>query len=66
MTELLEIVYAAVHSLRGVAVSTNAPERLRAKLYTVLKDEDISCLKLSIPAEPGKLWIVKKDAETGT
>lgn len=61
MNELLDIVYQAVHSLRGVAVSTNAPERLRAKLYTIIREEEISCLKLSIPAEPGKLWIIKKD-----
>lgn len=60
---LLELLYRAYNSPKGIAVTTTSPERLRQKLYAVRKaDKDLSCLSFTLsPHDPaGELWIVRK------
>lgn len=61
--DLLELLYRAYNSPKGIAVTTNSPERLRQKLYAARKvDPDLASLSFTIsPFNPtGELWIVKK------
>ena len=60
---LLQLLYDAMNAEFGVCVSTDDPERLRAKLYPLRKSDDFFApLALIIsPLNPGAdLWIVKK------
>lgn len=57
----LELLYAAVHSERGVVIETDDAEFLRQKLYK-LRPEDPDFADLSFVISPinGKdLWIIK-------
>lgn len=59
---MIELLYAALNSELGVAVTTDDPTKLRAKLYTLRKqDPDLACLSFTIsPTAPrSELWIVK-------
>jgi hypothetical protein len=64
--ELIDILYAAYHSERGVVVETNDPERLRQKLYPLRNENpDFEPLAFVIsPLNPMDLWIVKQPKET--
>lgn len=59
----LELLYDAMREEIGLIVTTNDPERLRAKLYEARKaDDDLSILSFIIsPINPSELWIVKKE-----
>lgn len=62
MEELIGYLYEALASDHGLRLHTSNPERLRAKLYTLRKqDEDFKTLSFVIsPTNPGaELWIVK-------
>lgn len=64
--ELVDILYQAYHSERGVVVETNDPERLRQKLYALRRENlaDFEPLAFVIsPLNPGDLWIVKQPQE---
>lgn len=59
--DLLELLYAAVHSERGVVVETDDAEFLRQKLYK-LRSEDPAFASLSFiisPINKFDLWIIK-------
>lgn len=59
---MIELLYAALNSEFGVSIETSDPVRLRAKLYTLRKqDPALQCLSLTIsPTAPAsELWIVK-------
>ena len=58
--ELLLILAEAVQHPCGVAVRTNAPERLRQKLYPAMKQADVH-FQLVIPKAEGELWLIPKD-----
>lgn len=62
MPPLIELLYAAMNSEFGVAVSTSDPVQLRAKLYPLRKtDPDLACLSFTIsPTNPtSELWIIR-------
>jgi len=61
---LIEHLYRALNSERGVVIETDNPERLRARLYVERKkDPDLSCLSVNISrTNPStEIWIVRKD-----
>ena len=64
--ELVEIMYAAIHSENGVVVETNDAERLRQKLYPLRKENpDFEPLAFVIsPLNGIDLWIIKQPKET--
>jgi hypothetical protein len=43
----------------GCAIKTNAPERLRLRLYPVMKDLGMN-FSIQIPKEPGMLWLIPR------
>ena len=59
--DLLELLYAAVHSERGVVIETDDAEFLRQKLYALRKeDPEFATLSFVIsPINGVDLWIVK-------
>lgn len=63
---MLEILYAALASPKGVVVKTNDVERLRAKLYAARREEHDEALNslgfTPSPTSEDELWIVKKGA----
>lgn len=59
-TELCSLLYEAARFPLGAVVRTNTPERLRQKLYPLLKVTGTS-FTLSIPSQTGELWLVKSD-----
>lgn len=62
MSNLLEHLYAALHSEHGVVVETDDVERLRHKLYPLRKQHaELSVLSFVVsPENPTtELWIVK-------
>lgn len=66
--DLLELLYAAVHSERGVVIETDDAELLRQKLYR-LRSEDPSFAALSFiisPINKFDLWIIKVPNDRGT
>lgn len=64
--ELVELMYAAIHSEFGVVIETSDPERLRQKLYPLRKkNPDFDPLAFVIsPLNPQDLWIIKQPKET--
>lgn len=58
--ELKQLVLEASLLAGPVALKTNAPERLRQRLYSVLKNLDVS-FKLVIPPVEGELWLLPKN-----
>ncbi len=59
--EFRSILYRAANSRLGLAVRTNDPERLRAKLYAIRREDPaLADLTFSIPAEPDHLYIINK------
>jgi hypothetical protein len=62
--ELLHILGRAHQSALGICVKTNSPERLRAKLYPVMRKNNFSGLSLSISPNADELWIVKNEPDT--
>lgn len=64
--ELVEVMYAAVHSEHGVVIETNDAERLRQKLYPLRKENpDFEPLAFVIsPLNGIDLWIIKQPKET--
>lgn len=62
--EVLEILYTAVNSEKGVVVKTNDPVRLHGRLNHARKTdpEHFKCLKItsSRTAPENELWIIKK------
>ena len=64
--ELVELMYAAVHSEHGVVIETNDAERLRQKLYPLRKENpDFEPLAFVIsPLNGIDLWIIKQPKET--
>jgi hypothetical protein len=58
--ELCVLLYEAARSPFGAIVRTNAPERLRQKLYPLLARTGTS-FTFAIPAKAGELWLVKND-----
>jgi hypothetical protein len=63
--ELIEVLYAAVHSELGVCVETNDAERLRQKLYPMRKENpDFEPLSFIIsPLNGIDLWIIRQPKE---
>ena len=64
----LELLYAAVHSERGVVIETDNAEFLRQKLYR-LRSEDPAFADLSFIISPINgidLWIIKVPNVRGT
>lgn len=62
---LLELLYAALRSEHGICVWSTDPDRLRKKLYPILRqypdEEGFASLSFAIsPLHPHDLWIVKK------
>lgn len=66
-TNLLELLYDALHQPLGIVAETNSPERLRQKLYKLRKDHEPTFDNLAFiisPTEPNThLWITKKRAD---
>ena len=65
MTDYVEFLYRALDAEVGIAISTNDPDRLQAKLYAARRaTPDPKLAELSITPSrtaPGKeLWIVRK------
>jgi len=58
--ELCILLYEAARLPLGAVIETNAPERLRQRLYPLLPLTGTS-FTLSIPAKVGELWLVKSD-----
>lgn len=60
---LLDLLYRALASERGIVVETSDPERLRQKLYAERKkDPDLAQLSINISrTQPeNQIWIVKR------
>ena len=57
--EIAMLLYDALPSEFGVIIKTNAPERLRQKLYKVQKELNLA-FQISIPRRAGEVWLVKK------
>lgn len=59
---MLELLYEATNSKLGIVIQTSDPQRLRAKLYTLRRDnEDFQCLSfVPSPLVPDHLWIIKR------
>lgn len=58
------LMHEALASPLGLAVATNNPQNLRAKLYAARRaDADLEPLSIHLsPTNPnGELWIVKKE-----
>ena len=55
---IILLIEADAHPL-GAVVKTNAPEKLRMKLYPVMRETGVH-FTLSIPLTPGELWLIKK------
>ena len=65
MTDYVEFLYRALDAEVGIAISTNDPDRLQAKLYAARRaTPDPKLAELSITPSrtaPGKeLWVVRK------
>lgn len=65
---MLEILYQALASARGIVVKTNDVERLRAKLYALRRETGDPALKpialVPSPTAPEEeLWIVRKEPD---
>jgi len=62
--ELVELLYRALNAEgRGIIVSTNSVERLRARFYAIRKeDPDLAALSFTVsPTSPEtELWIIKR------
>ena len=56
--DLIELLYEAQSAELGIAINTLEPKRLRARLYPIMKEENITNLQLS--AMEDELWIVKR------
>lgn len=56
--DLCFLLYEAARHPLGAVVQTNAPERLRQKLYPLLKKTG-TAFTFSIPPKAGELWLVK-------
>jgi len=62
---LLDLLYQALNSPRGLIVTTTNVDALRQKLYRVRKeDPDLACLSLttSRTSPESELWIVKNES----
>lgn len=59
--ELEVLLLEAQQAPLGVAVRTNDPFRLRARLYPLIKKTGVE-FKITIPITPEELWLVKKEA----
>lgn len=57
-TELLSLLQRANAAEVGIVVRSNAPERLRTRLYPLIRETAIS-LSLHVRGE-SELWLVKK------
>ena len=60
---LIDLLYQALNSEKGICVETDDPNRLRQKLYAERKkDEALACLSFvtSRTQPDSQLWIVKK------
>ena len=55
---LLEMLYEALEQEHGLAVETDNPKALRARLYIVLRGES---LPLSLTIIGDEVWILKKE-----
>lgn len=70
----LDILLLALNSPKGVKVNTNNPTRLRAELYSSLReiksqgDDTFSSISLHLsPFTPDScLWLSKKESKNGT
>lgn len=60
---LLEMLYEALETENGLAVETNNPKALRAKLYTTLREDP---LPLSLTIVGDEVWILKKETNNET
>lgn len=60
---LIDYLYQALNSEKGIVLETSDPERLRQKLYAERKkDPDLSCISINISrTQPeSQLWLIKK------
>jgi hypothetical protein len=57
--ELMFILLEASKCEVGAVIKTNAPERLRQRLYALARSAGLA-FRINIPATPGELWLVKK------
>lgn len=67
----VEFLYRALDAALGIAISTNDPERLQARLYAARKEAcDPALDELSItPSRTSpatELWVVRKTHKAGT
>lgn len=61
MNELVALLFEALRSPHGLALSTDDPARLRQKLYPMrAADPALEPISFVIPAVPGELWLVKR------
>lgn len=64
MNPLLELLYQALHSKRGIKLSTQNPALTRQELYALRKREAnpaLDCLEIAEnPFDPSELWLVKR------
>lgn len=61
--EYTPLLVRASASPYGIAVETSDPELLRQRIYKICRESNGAySFHLFIPAAPGELWIVRKDA----
>ena len=58
---LLELLYEAIEKEKGLAVETTDPKALRARLYTILREEK---LPLSLTVVADEVWILRKEMKS--
>ena len=67
---MLDHLYAALHSPRGIIIQTEDAEKLRQRYYAIRRetlDPDLDRLSFIIsPTDPSQLWIVRNDQKKGT
>lgn len=61
---MMEYLYQALRSERGICLQVSDPEKARSRLYTERRnaqDPDLDILSLvPSPTDPTQLWIVKR------
>lgn len=59
---MIHLLYRALESPSGTEIETNNRKLLRARLYKIMQKHPIDFTELAIvfPADPTRLWIMKK------
>lgn len=64
---MIELLYQALASPHGVVVSTSDADRVRQRLYKLIRESaDLSLRDLAIlssPTNPSDLWLVRKQTD---